>query len=137
MSANLKNREYVVQALNALGSVCPEKYTAMLEQTPENRCIANLRPWAFDQDPATAEQFCSEAAGRPVLPFALAIEQDMMACFLTESSAKPTVIVINPWSEDKTTVVQAQLPDYDAWLKYAAEVSRQVHAREAEEDEDN
>lgn len=137
MSTNPKNREYVVQALKALGSVCPQKYIAMLEQTPENKCIANLRPWAFDHDPATAAQFCSEAVGRPVLPFALAIEQDMMACFVAEPGGDPAVVVINPWSEDKAAVVKAELPDYDAWLAYAAEVSRQVQAREAEEEEDD
>jgi hypothetical protein len=109
----------------------------MLRQTPENKTISNLRPWAFDHDPESAIQFCSEALGRPILPFAQAVGQDMMACFLPEPLVNPAVVVINPWSEDKATVLKAELADYDAWLDYAAEVSRQVQAREAEEEEDD
>ena len=136
MHANQGDREYVVRALNALGAICPQKYITMLKQTPGNKTISNLRPWAFDHDPAGAVQFCSEALGLSILPFAQAIGQDMMACFLHEPLANPAVVVINPWSEDKAAVLKAKLADYDAWLDYAAEVSRQVQERETEEEED-
>jgi hypothetical protein len=136
MHSNQATREYIVNALNELGGSCPEQYITMLRQTPENKTISNLRPWAFDHDPESAIQFCSEALGRPVLPFAQAIGQDMMACFLPEPSANPAVVVINPWSEDKAKVLKAELADYNAWMDYAAEVSRQVQAREAEEDDE-
>lgn len=136
MHASQGNREYVLHALNALGIMCPKKYRTMLKQTPENRTISNLRPWAFDHDPESAIQFCSEALGRPILPFAQAIGQDMMACFLPEPVGNPRVVVINPWSEDKTTVLKTTLADFDAWLNYAAKLSRQIQTREAEEESD-
>lgn len=135
MHASHENKEYILHAFDALGVKCPQKYLTMLRQAPRNRTISNLRPWAFDHDPESAVQFCSEALGRPILPFAQAVGQDMMACFLAQPSNNPAVVVINPWSEDKTTVLKAELVDYDAWLNYAAEVSRKVHLREEREDE--
>nr|WP_314623085.1 hypothetical protein [uncultured Noviherbaspirillum sp.] len=135
MNSSQENRDYVAQALKGLGVDLPEKYLAMLSETPVHQAISGLSPWFFPANPDRAVKFCSEAAGRPVFPFAQAVEEDKMACFVVEPGGKPAVIVINPWSENKTTVVQALLPSYDAWRKYAAEVSRDVRAREAENDE--
>lgn len=136
MHAHRRNREYVADALIELGAICPEQYLTMLETTPENKVISNLRPWAFDHDPASAVKFCSDSLGRPVLPFAQAIGQDMMACFLTDPSNNPAVVVINPWSQDKAEVLKAVFPNYDAWLDYAAQVSRQFQAHETDDEED-
>ena len=137
MHAYQGNREYILYAFDAFGIKCPQKYITMLRQTPRNRTITNLKPWAFDHDPESAVQFCSEALGRPILPFAQAVGQDMMACFLPQPLANPAVVVINPWSENKATVLKAELADYDAWLNYATELSRQIHAREADEEDDD
>jgi hypothetical protein len=128
-------RTYVVRALAALGA-STKKYEQLLSATPINRAIEGLRPWAFDHDPERAIGFCSEAAGRPVLPFAQAVGEDMMACFTTEPATSPRVIVINPWAEDKGHVVLAELPDFHSWLAYAEKVSRTVQAREREESGD-
>lgn len=136
MNVESIGKEYVVGALGDYGMTCPDRYIEMLRRTPIHRAIEGLRPWYFDHDPASAVQFCSEAAGRTVLPFAQAVEEDMMACFVPKPFGEPAVVVINPWSEDKTSVVQARLPNYDAWLDYATEVARQVQAREADEDDD-
>jgi hypothetical protein len=136
MNSNQGNRGYAVQTLKRLGAALPERYQMMLAETPAHRAISGLSPWFFPADPARAIEFCSEAAGRPVLPFAQAVEEDMMACFVPKPFGEPAVVVINPWSEDKTSVVQARLPNYDAWLDYATEVARQVQAREADEDDD-
>jgi hypothetical protein len=135
MSNDKDLRTYVVRALAALGT-SPGKYEQLLNATPTNKTIEALRPWAFDHDPERAIGFCSEAAGRPVLPFAQAVGEDMMACFKNEPSATPGVLVINPWAEDKTRVLLAELPDFGAWLVYAEKVSREVQARE-QEDADN
>jgi hypothetical protein len=137
MNSNQENRDYVAQTLKGLGAALPDKYITMLAETPVHRAINGLSPWFFPENPERANKFCSEAAGRPVLPFAQAVEEDKMACFVVEPGDEPAVIVINPWSEDRSTVVQARLPSYDAWLKYAAEVSRKVQARETQEDEYN
>jgi hypothetical protein len=137
MNTNSATREYVGRALDRLGSVCPIRYAGMLVQTPANAVIENLSPWAFLPDPERSAKYCSEALGRPVLPFAQAVEQDMVACFLPEPAGNPAVVVINPWSENKAAVVKTLLPNYEAWLKYAAEVSSRVQAREAEDDENS
>lgn len=127
------NREYAAQVLKARGADCPIKYLKMLAQTPVHRVIKDLDPWVFDHDPESAVEFCSEAAGREVLPFARAAGEDMMACFVPAQSGEPAILVIDPWAHDSAHIIQAELPNYDAWLAYAAEVSRQVQAREAEE----
>ena len=124
-------KEYVVKALGNTGTSCPDRYIQMLRRTPANNAIEGLRPWYFDHDPESAVQFCSEAAGCRVVPFAQAVEEDMMACFVPRPFGEPAVMVINPWSEEKNSVVQARLPNYDAWLDYATEVACQVRAREA------
>lgn len=45
-----------------------------------------------------------------MLPYAQAVEQEKMACFVVEPGGEPAVIVINPRSEDKTSVVETLLP---------------------------
>lgn len=137
MNESNEVREYVVRALNSQGSICPARYVTMLAQTPINRVIENLSPWTFLPDPERSAKYCADALGSPVLPFAQAVEQDLIACFVPVLSVSPAVVVINPWSEDKAAVLKAELADYDAWLNYAAEVSRQVQARAAEEEEDD
>jgi len=130
-------REYVVRTLRSQGLFCPEHYATMLAETPLNKVIENLSPWAFLPDPERSSKYCSEALGRAVWPFAQAVEQDLIACFVPTQSGSPTVVVINPWSEDKRAVLKKEFADYDAWLIYAAEISRQVQASEADEDADD
>lgn len=135
---NQDGRGYVAQALARLGSTAPPKYAQMLEQTPVHHAIKDLDPWFFLTDSQKSVDYCSKALGRPVLPFAQAVEQDMMACFETEPSTSPAVVIINPWAQDegewiKKAVEIERLPDFDAWLTYAEQVSREVRAREQEE----
>ena len=129
-------REYVVKALSSQGSICPDRYTAMLVKTPINKVIENLSPWTFLPDPERSAKYCTEALGYAVLPFAQAVGQDLIACFAPGQFGAPAVVVINPWSEDKEAVLKKELADYDAWLVYAAEISRQVEANEIDEDAD-
>lgn len=129
-------RMYVAQALERLGVICPERYLVMLGKTPSDRAIENLSPWVFLPMPERSVGYCSEAFGQPVLPFAQAAGQDLVACFLARPLTSPSVIVINPWSDDKSDVVKAELSDYSAWLIYADQISREVLEREREEDED-
>ena len=68
-----------------------------------------------------------------MLPFAQAVGEDMMACFTTQPATSPKVFVINPWAVDKSRVVLAELPDFDAWLAYAEKISHAIQAREQEE----
>lgn len=131
-----EKREYVVQALGNQSSGCPEHYATMLAGTLPNKVIENLSPWVFLPDPERSSKYCSEALGNAVLPFAQAVGQDLVACFVPNDSSSPKVLVINPWSEDKGAVLKKELEDYDAWLGYAAEVSRQVQENETDDDDD-
>ena len=130
------SNEFTVQALQKLSINCPEKYVALLRATPANRTIEGMRPWAFAHDPQSLVEVFSSAVGWPVLPFAQAIGEDMMVGFRTEASQNPAVTVFNPWAQDKAHVVLAELPDFDAWLVYAAEFSNEFLAREAEAEDE-
>jgi hypothetical protein len=136
MQPDQEARAYVVRTLERVGAKDTTQYVKLLAATPANRIIEGLDPWFFPPDPERAIGFCSEAAGRPVLPFAQAVGEDMMACFKNEPAVTPGVIVINPWAEDKAKIILAELPDFDAWLAYAQKVSRFVQAREREESDD-
>lgn len=130
-------RTYVVRELTRLKAPVMERYAALLASTPPNKVIQGLDPWAFDHDPERAVGFCSEAIGRRVLPFAQAVGEDMVACFETESSGAPAVVVIDPWSSDKARVVLAKLAGFDEWLIYAKDVATAVQKRERDEGSDN
>jgi hypothetical protein len=108
----------------------------MLAITHENQVIANLSPWVFLPVPERSIGYCSEALGQSVLPFAQAVGQDLVACFLVTRSNYPAVIVINPWADNSAGVVRAELQDYDAWLIYAEQISREVAEREQEDDDE-
>lgn len=127
---------YVVQSLKSLGICVPERYSEMLERTSLDRVIENLNPWAFLSSPERSAEYCSKAFGSRIWPFAQAIGQDLMACFLVHSSGDPRVVVINPWADSSANVVKAEFVDYEGWLAYAAEVSREVTERESAEDDD-
>jgi hypothetical protein len=134
MSIENDTRVSVVQALLRQGKQI-QKYEEMIAETAPGTTIAGLAPWWFQPTPERDVEFCSKAAGRPVLPFAQAVDEDMMACFKTDPSGSPGVLVINPWSEGWGPVVLADLPDFDAWLVYAKQISDEFHARAQAEGE--
>ena len=135
MSATVDPRMYVVTALKSQGAPVPELYSKALGMTPADRVIEGLNPWAFLPSPERSIEYCSNAFGEHVLPFAQAIGQDLVACFLVQSSQEPRVVVINPWAESGGVVVKAEFVDYEGWLPYAAEVSRKVTERERDDDD--
>ena len=136
MSATVDPKMYVVQALKAQGASVPDRYSETLGKTPADSVIEGLSPWAFLPSPERSVDYCSEAFGARVWPFAQAIGQDLMACFLVQSSQEPRVVVINPWADSGASVVKAEFVDYEGWLPYAEEISRDVMERERAEDDD-
>jgi hypothetical protein len=136
MQKDKEARAFVARTLERLGAQGFSRYTELLASTPVDKVIEGLDPWAFLPTPERSNAYCSEAAGRPVLPFAQAVGEDMMACFEMRPGHAPTVIVINPWAENKADVILAELADFDAWLIYAKKVSQAVQAREPEEADD-
>ena len=122
------HRSFVIDALHALGLPCPTGYQEMLNRTPAGEMIPHLAPWFLLSSPAHDAGYCSAAVGRPVLPFCQALEQDLMACFSTHAAENTRIILINPWEEDPEEVVQNVFEDFDAWQKYAGELSALVRA---------
>ena len=126
----------MIRALTRLGSGVPPKYVELLAGTPLERTIPGISPWAFDKEPETAIEFCSRAVGRPVLPFAQAVGEDLMACFETVPMDDPAVLVINPWAQDdgewvKGEVEIARFPNFAARLGYER-ISESVSKRDGE-----
>lgn len=120
-------REYVVSRLQNLGAGEAEAYARLLRATPVSRVIEGLSPWAFLPSPRELEPYCSEAAGRPLLPFAQAIGLDMVACFTLPASGGTGVLVIDPWHEGSCQTL-ATLPGFAAWLSYARDLAHRLAA---------
>lgn len=122
-------RRHVVRTLRSQAIACPEKYRLMLDRTSDGEFIRDLKPWIFLPYPEHTAGYCAEILSQPVLPFAQAIGEDLIACFQYAPVDNPGVIVLNPWSRSKRLVRRAELPSYDIWLSYAFHVARAVKAR--------
>jgi len=109
----------------------------MLKEASPDRVIDGLNPWMFLPNPERSVEYCAQAAGQSVLPFAQAVGEDSVACFVRLEAKEPGVVVINPWSEDASRVYRARLQDFSAWLEYAEQVARSVSEREADEEPDD
>jgi hypothetical protein len=133
-----EKRGYVARKMQKSGLAVPASYVSMLARTPPDRVIEGLSPWFFLPDPALSVGYCTEALGRPVLPFAQAVGEDSMACFLGTPRDNPSIVVINPWSDRRgPAIIRAELADYDAWLVYAHRISSEVSARDADQESDD
>ncbi len=129
MSRNEWARQYVVRTLKSQAICCPSRYLSMLAETPAGGPIRGLAPWIFLPYPEYTSVYCSEACNQPVLPFAQALGEDLIACFQNGPANNPTVIVLNPWTHNKRLLRRAELPSFDTWLSYAYHVSRGVGLR--------
>ncbi|UWE15653.1 hypothetical protein [Herbaspirillum huttiense] len=84
--------------------------------------LVGLPPWGFAHDVAKWSAECSAEFNRPLVLFAQAYQEDMVAGFEGLSGNDPRVIVLNPWGEPKPYVI-AELDDFDAWLEWARQES--------------
>ncbi len=84
--------------------------------------LTGLPPWGFAHDVAKWSAECSAEFNRPLVLFAQAYHEDMVAGFEGLSGNDPRVIVLNPWGEPKPYVI-AELDDFDAWLEWARQES--------------
>lgn len=125
-------RHYALRALGQEESLCPPEYEALLARTPIGKTLADLHPWKLDDDPLSGVALLSQAAGRYLIPFAEAVEHDLVACFAPERHQQPAVWLVNPWSAEKGNAVRAICRDFAAWLQYAEKIAREVRRREAE-----
>lgn len=117
------DKNYVVEALERAGSLCPAHYIQMLADTPADKMIEGMGPWIFEPMPDKAIEIFRDVLSDGEFPFAQALGIDMVACFRAKRGASPTVIVINPWSNGFEPLILAELADYEEWLRYAKTVS--------------
>ncbi|GAA4017509.1 hypothetical protein [Actimicrobium antarcticum] len=86
----------------------------------------DLDPWGITAD---AEYNCrlSEKFNLPLVQFAQAWLEDMIACFVVGTGSDPKVLVLNPWAlkpvgenkwEEYIQVLE-ELENFDAWLAWA------------------
>ncbi|MBK4738444.1 hypothetical protein [Noviherbaspirillum pedocola] len=84
-----------------------------------------LEPWGITADPESNAR-CSAQYGLPLVKFAQAWHEDMIACFIAGTGDNPKVVVLNPWAQTlvdnewrETGQVLEELPNFDAWLEWA------------------
>lgn len=121
-------RNHVMRTLRSRALDCPQRYVQMLSETPHDMPIRGLAPWIFLPDPARSSLYCTEAFGAPLLAFAQAVGEDLVASFLPDA-ATPAIIVLNPWATTKRLMRRAELPSFDTWVSYAYHVACSVRAR--------
>lgn len=104
------------------GFTYPRSFLQFLQDFPEAR--EQFDPWGLVAD-VESNQLWSEASGRPLLQFAQAWHEDLLACFVVDGSADPAVVVINPWQQrmvngkaEQYCMLVEQFPNFEEWLKW-------------------
>jgi len=101
-------------------------------------------PWGIIAD-VEANNMWSESFGRPLIQFAQAWHEDMLACFVVDGSSDPSVVVINPWQQrmvdgkaERYCMLREQFPNFTAWFDWMrdSELVRDRAADRAEEARD-
>lgn len=100
----------------------PESFDAYLRHSasPED----DLEPWGITADPEANARY-SEQYGMPLVKFAQAWHEDMIACFVAGTGNEPRVRILNPWAQKlldgewrMTGQVLEELPSFEAWLEW-------------------
>jgi len=87
---------------------------------------ADLSPWTIEPTWADVEERIRKHRGAPVVIFAFAQLEDIVACFLVDGISNDRVLVVNPflhreengvWHQDKC-VTLAELENFLAWLAW-------------------
>jgi hypothetical protein len=116
----------------------PRSFMAHLAQHP--RMSVELRPWHAEPGDGGFDRRLSERLGRPVVMFAKADFEDMVACFVVGTGEESKVVVVNPWLEklidgqwQQTCKVLHELSNFEQWVQWALnspEVRHQAEGRE-------
>ncbi len=96
----------------------PKSYIQYIENNGTKMC--NLKPWGLTCNIAESSVEYSKIYNRPLVVFAQAFHEDMIACFEGIASSEPRVIIIDPWRAEGPDVVD-ELPNFEAWLGWAME----------------
>ena len=99
----------------------PKSFEALLQQLPPKEA---LEPWGITAS-TEANTLYSEQFQVPLVQFAQAWHEDMVACFVADSGLDPKVLVINPWAQacengewKEVGAIIEQFPNFEAWLAW-------------------
>lgn len=93
------------------GFTYPSSFLELVEVFPDVK--QQFEPWGLIAD-VESNRLWSEASGQPLVQFAQAWHEDMIACFLVDGSEDPPVVVINPWRQ---RMVDGKVEQYCTLLK--------------------
>lgn len=101
--------------------VYPLAFESLLQQPLSKEA---LEPWGISAS-IEANTLYSEQFQIPLVQFAQAWHEDMIACFVVGSGNDPKVVVINPWAQTcengewtETGAILEQIANFAAWLEW-------------------
>lgn len=104
------------------GFVYPASFLEFVDVYP--RAEEQFEPWGLTSD-AKLNQPYSEMFGKPLVKFAQAWHEDMIACFVVDDLPEPSVIVINPWAQrviegkaEQYCMLLRQFPNFTTWFDW-------------------
>lgn len=114
----LQSERYCKEDVLPPGFAYPASYKQFVEAYPKKMGLPHS--WGYTSDLAAGSLGYSKLFGRPLVLFAQAFGEDMVACFDGVPDSDPRVVVLNPWGQPKPYIV-AELPSFAAWLTWVAE----------------
>lgn len=101
-----------------IGFSYPAAYKAFVDACPPDvAAMPGLPPWVFSGNLAWAIQESPDMFGLTLVPFAQAVQQDLLAYFIADGSSK--VVLTNPWGSDERFRYYKEFPSFDDWLDFA------------------
>jgi hypothetical protein len=108
------------------GFAYPKSYIEFVSQKSNGAAMLNMPPWIFASDAIWAMDESKLVFGRELVPFGQAENLDMLAYFVASGDPNPAVWLANPWGNSTKTPAYREFENFDAWLKYANELSTEV-----------
>lgn len=114
----------------------PRSFINHLAEHP--RMSIELQPWHAEPGAAIFDPSISEQLGKPVVMFAKADFEDMVACFVVGTGDEPSVVVVNPWHQElvdgqwrQVCLLIEELPSFTAWVEWALNSPEVKHEAES------
>lgn len=86
--------------------------------------LDSLEPWGFTAD-SEANAWLSELFHLPLVQFAQAWHEDLVACFIVGNGENPKVVVANPWAQtivdgewQETGAILEEHENFEQWLDW-------------------
>ena len=116
----MESHHYLAESELPAGFTYPASYRHFADAcSPNVAAIPGLPPWIFAGTLAWAVKESSSVFGQWLVPFAQAVQRDLLCCFATASTGSNKVIVTNPWEPDAQFRYYEELPSFEAWLDFA------------------